>query len=88
MATKRQVLANRANAKQSTGPKTDQGKQTSAQNSLRQATTVVLKSEVKERFDGLAMDVTGSSPEEFTAFLKKQIETWTAVVKAANVRAD
>jgi tripartite-type tricarboxylate transporter receptor subunit TctC len=49
---------------------------------------VLRRPEVKERFDGLAMDISGSSPEEFTAFLKKQIETWTAVVKAANVRAD
>jgi hypothetical protein len=30
--------------------------------------------EVKERFNGLAMDVSGSSPEEFTAFLRKQID--------------
>ena len=49
---------------------------------------VLRRPDIKERFDGLAMDVSGSSPEEFTAFLKKQIETWTAVVKAANVRAD
>jgi len=49
---------------------------------------VLRRPDVKERFDGLAMDVAGSSPEEFTSFLRKQIETWTAVVKAANVRAD
>ena len=49
---------------------------------------VLRRPDIKERFDGLAMDVSGSSPEEFTTFLKKQIETWTAVIKAANVRAD
>jgi hypothetical protein len=35
MATAAQVLANRANAQHSTGPKTEAGKQTTAQNALR-----------------------------------------------------
>jgi hypothetical protein len=35
MATERQIIANRANAKQSTGPKTDRGRRTSSQNALR-----------------------------------------------------
>jgi len=49
---------------------------------------VLRRPEVKDRFDGLAMDIAGSSPEEFTAFLRRQIETWTAVAKAANVHAE
>ena len=50
--------------------------------------TVLHRPDVKERFDGVAMDVSGSTPEEFTAFIRKQIEAWTAVAKAASVRAD
>ncbi len=49
---------------------------------------ILRRPDVKERFDGIAMDVSGSTPEEFTAFIKKQIESWTAVAKGANVRAD
>ncbi len=49
---------------------------------------VLRSAEIKERFDGLAMDVSASSPEEFTAFIRKQIATWGAVARAANVRAD
>ena len=49
---------------------------------------ILRRPDVKERFDAIAMDVSGSTPEEFTAFIKKQIEAWTAVAKAANVRAD
>ena len=44
--------------------------------------------EVKERFDGLAMDTAGSTPDEFTAFIRKQIDTWAPVVRTANIRAD
>ena len=44
--------------------------------------------EAKERLDALAMDVVAGTPDEFTAFVRKQIDTWTAVGKAANVRAD
>ncbi len=49
---------------------------------------ILRRPEVKERFDGIAMDVSGSTPEEFTAFIRKQVDTWTAVARAANVRAD
>ncbi len=56
---------------------------------LQQDVAAILRRpDVKERFDAIAMDVSGSTPEEFTAFIKKQIEAWTAVAKAANVRAD
>ena len=44
--------------------------------------------EVKERLDGLAMDVVASRPEEFTQFIRKQIEIWTKVRRAADIRAD
>lgn len=49
---------------------------------------VLRRPEVKERLDGLAMDVVASTPGEFTVFIKRQIETWAAVGRAANIRAD
>ena len=49
---------------------------------------VLHRPEVKKRFDELAMDVSASTPEEFTAVIRKQIETWTPIARAANVRAD
>jgi tripartite-type tricarboxylate transporter receptor subunit TctC len=54
----------------------------------REVGKVLRRPEVKERLDGLAMDVSGSTPEEFTAFIRKQIDIWGAVARAANVRAD
>ncbi len=50
---------------------------------------VLVRAEVKERLDGLGMEVASSaSPQEFTAYMRKQIDTWSAVAKAANVRAE
>ena len=56
MATERQIAANRANAKRSTGPKTEKGKQASSQNALRHgqlSSCVVLKAESTPVFDAL-----------------------------------
>ena len=49
---------------------------------------VLRRPDVRERLDGLAMDVVASTPGEFDVFIRKQIETWTAVGRAANIRAD
>ncbi|MBI4191525.1 MAG: tripartite tricarboxylate transporter substrate binding protein [Betaproteobacteria bacterium] len=54
----------------------------------RDVANVLRRPEVKERLDGLAMDIQASTPEECTAFIRKQIDTWTAVARKANVRAD
>jgi hypothetical protein len=57
--TPRQLAANRANAKKSTGPKTRQGKLRSAYNSLNHglcAVTVVLPGENAERYDYLRQE--------------------------------
>ena len=54
MATKRQIAANRRNARHSTGPKTPQGKATSSMNSLRhglRASKIILPDEHQEDFD-------------------------------------
>jgi hypothetical protein len=56
MATERQIQANRANAKRSTGPVTEAGKQASSQNARRHgqlSSCVVLKAESSPLFDEL-----------------------------------
>jgi hypothetical protein len=56
MATKRQIAANRRNAKKCTGPKTPEGKAASSMNALRhglRARAVVLPDENREEFDQL-----------------------------------
>lgn len=50
---------------------------------------VMRRADVKERFDGLGMDVSpANTPQEFTAFMRKQIDMCTKVAKAANVNAE
>ena len=54
MATKKQIAANRRNAKKCTGPKTPEGKAASSMNNLRhglRARTVILEGEKPEEFD-------------------------------------
>jgi hypothetical protein len=57
MATERQIAANRANAKRSTGPVTDAGKQASSQNAIHHGllshSCIILKGEKADRFDAL-----------------------------------
>ncbi len=61
MATLKQITANRANAKRSTGPKTEEGKAASSQNALRHgilAQTICLEAEDKPRFEALVATFT------------------------------
>ncbi len=44
--------------------------------------------EVRERLLALGVEVHGSTPEEFDAFGRAEIEKWAKVVKTANVRLD
>ncbi len=57
---------------------------------LQQAVSAIMgRAAVKERFDNIGMDVASTNtPREFTAFMRKQIDIWTKVAKAANVRAE
>ncbi len=62
MATERQIQANRANAKRSTGPVTEEGKQASSQNARRHgqlSSCVVLKAESTPLFDDLMDSLIG-----------------------------
>ena len=54
----------------------------------RDVAAVLNTAEVKARLDGIAMDLSASTPEEFTAFINRQIKTWATVAKASNIRVD
>ena len=44
--------------------------------------------EVKERIIGLGADPVGNSPEEFSAFIKKEIATWATVIKEVGITVE
>ena len=44
--------------------------------------------EVKERVTGLGADLVGNTPDEFRAFLKNELATWSRVVKEVGMRID
>jgi tripartite-type tricarboxylate transporter receptor subunit TctC len=48
----------------------------------------VRKPELKERFVALGIDPAGTTPEEFTRFLRNEVEKWGKVIKAANVKIE
>jgi tripartite-type tricarboxylate transporter receptor subunit TctC len=43
---------------------------------------------MREKLAAEGAEPTSSTPEEFRAFLKSEIEKWRKVVRAANVRAE
>lgn len=44
--------------------------------------------ELKERFNALAVEAIGSTPEEFTVMLKDEIAKWALVVKASGIKIE
>jgi tripartite-type tricarboxylate transporter receptor subunit TctC len=49
---------------------------------------VVKLPEIKERLDQMAIVPSGNTPEEFRKIIATDIAKWTAVAKAANIKAD
>jgi tripartite-type tricarboxylate transporter receptor subunit TctC len=49
---------------------------------------VLAMSDVKERVAALGFDVVASSPEQFAAQIKAEIDKWGKVIKAAGLKAD
>jgi len=41
---------------------------------------------VKEAFSSLGVEIVGSTPEEFAAFIKEDLDRWARVIKEANVK--
>jgi tripartite-type tricarboxylate transporter receptor subunit TctC len=54
----------------------------------KEVARVVHTPEVKERFAQMALQPVGSSPEELGRRVTRDIEKWTAVAKAANIKND
>ena len=44
--------------------------------------------DVRDKLQGLGADPVGSSPEQYTAFLQKEIAKWTRVIKAAGIKGE
>jgi tripartite-type tricarboxylate transporter receptor subunit TctC len=49
---------------------------------------VVRLADIRERLAGLAIDPVGNTPEEFARIIAADIAKWTAVAKAANIKAN
>jgi tripartite-type tricarboxylate transporter receptor subunit TctC len=49
---------------------------------------VLAMPEVRERLAGLGLEVVGSSPEQFDAFVRSEIAKWAKVIKDNNIKAD
>ncbi|BEP68089.1 MULTISPECIES: tripartite tricarboxylate transporter substrate binding protein [Variovorax] len=58
-------------------------------NKLHDELQEVLKEpEVKDKFRSLGLDIIGNKPEEFAAFLRKDIVKWAKVIKDSGAKAD
>ena len=56
---------------------------------LHKALVEVLKEdEVKQRFTDVGVQAVGSTPAEFTAFLKKEDAKWAEVIRKGNIKLD
>jgi tripartite-type tricarboxylate transporter receptor subunit TctC len=54
----------------------------------REVARVVKLPEIRERLDQMSIVPSGNTSEEFRAIIARDIEKWTAVAKAANIKAD
>jgi tripartite-type tricarboxylate transporter receptor subunit TctC len=56
---------------------------------LHRATVAALKDPtVRKSLETLGVDIVGSTPEEFAAYIKAEIPKWTAIVKASGAKLD
>ena len=49
---------------------------------------VLAMPDVRERLAGLGLEVVGSNPEQFDAFVRSEIAKWAKVIKDNNIKAD
>jgi len=54
----------------------------------RELNVVLKRPDVRESFGKLAFEPRGSTPEELSAILKQQIETWTSIAREVGVKAE
>lgn len=53
-----------------------------------EAIKALKRPEVRERLTAIGAEPGGNTPEEFQAFIRAEVEKWSKVVKAANIRLD
>ena len=51
------------------------------------AVKVMREPDVRQKLENLGLEVVGSTPQEFAAFLKAEMTKWGPVIKAANIIA-
>jgi len=49
---------------------------------------ILREPDVRERFTSLGMEPVGGTPEQLGEHIKRQVETWTKVIKASGAKAD
>ena len=49
---------------------------------------ILKQSDVVQRLDGLGFEIVGSTPEQFSAYIRSEIKKWEKVVKASGARPD
>ncbi|MGQ0652790.1 MAG: Bug family tripartite tricarboxylate transporter substrate binding protein, partial [Betaproteobacteria bacterium] len=54
----------------------------------RELNVVLKRPEVRESLGKLAFEPKGSTPEELSAFLKQQIDTWTSIAREVGIKAE
>jgi tripartite-type tricarboxylate transporter receptor subunit TctC len=54
----------------------------------REIVDIIALPEIAERLTAIGLDPVGSTPEEFTAQMKVEMEKWAKVIQAANLKAD
>ena len=54
----------------------------------REVAKALASADIKERFATLGFAPVGSSPEEFSALVKSDMEKWSKVIRAANLKPD
>jgi tripartite-type tricarboxylate transporter receptor subunit TctC len=52
------------------------------------AAKILVSHDTQEKFAGEGLQTTSDTPEEFAAYLKSEVETWSKVVRAAGLHAD
>jgi tripartite-type tricarboxylate transporter receptor subunit TctC len=54
----------------------------------REIVAALQKPDVRSRMASVGVDIIGSTPQEFAAFMKRDIDKWAAVIKVAGARLD
>ena len=54
----------------------------------RESAKILAQPDMKDRLAALGYDVVASTPEEFAARIKTEIDMWAKVIRAANIKAE